>query len=213
MSFLLAALAAVSEIPRLLAVLPFLPPGRGALILIFGGLMVLPVSLLMSRIGSRAGAGLQFVPVPADPAPPAHPTRTGHTGVAAHAGYRAMHAVPAPVPHAPPASHDGGHRSATSTAHGLAQRPPLAPALWGGTGLERALRVAVGATQLVSATPGHYVVRLQRCESCARRLAGCEAERSAIERAVAAYLPHPRVTERVCAQRERQSCTFDIRRG
>lgn len=38
----------------LLAALPFLPAGRGALILIFGGLAVLPVSLLLSRASALA---------------------------------------------------------------------------------------------------------------------------------------------------------------
>ncbi len=41
-------------LPDLLAGLPFLPAGRGALILIFGGLAVLPVSLLLSRASALA---------------------------------------------------------------------------------------------------------------------------------------------------------------
>jgi hypothetical protein len=139
-----------------LQVLPFLPPGRGALILILGGLLVLPVSLLMSRVGSRSGqavAPLAFIPVAAPPA----------------------------------------------------ARP------WAGTGIERAIRQAVGGTQLLSAAPGHYVVQLNRCDSCIRRVPGCGHERDAIERAVAPYLAAARVSERLCAQeRRRAACTFDI---
>lgn len=37
-----------------LAAVPFLPSGRGALILIFGGLAMLPLSLMLSRVASWA---------------------------------------------------------------------------------------------------------------------------------------------------------------
>lgn len=47
-------LSLLSLVPDLLAALPFLPAGRGALILIFGGLAVLPVSLLLSRASALA---------------------------------------------------------------------------------------------------------------------------------------------------------------
>lgn len=42
----------IPPVANLLAALPFLPPGKGALILILGGLAVLPVSLLLSRTAS-----------------------------------------------------------------------------------------------------------------------------------------------------------------
>lgn len=52
----------VAELAGGLAVLPFLPSGKGALILILGGLAVLPASLLWSRVSSgtqRWIAGLE----------------------------------------------------------------------------------------------------------------------------------------------------------
>jgi hypothetical protein len=159
-----------------LALLPFLPAGRGALILIFGGLLVLPLSLLMSGAPRRPAPAqpILFTPTAA-PAPPIPPATSP--------------SVALPVPVAFPAS----------------------PRPWAGTGLERAIRRAVGATQLLAAAPGHYVVRLGRCDSCNRRLAGCERERAALARAVAPYLQQAQVAERACAQRgRREPCTFDI---
>lgn len=41
------------QLANFLASLPFLPNGKGALILIFGGLAVLPASLLWSTVSSR----------------------------------------------------------------------------------------------------------------------------------------------------------------
>lgn len=174
---------------------PFLPTGRGALILILGGLMMLPIALFMSRMGAphapqgrparqprRAGdpnAPLAFVPVAPIPAPATAPQ-----------------AWPAATPR---------WQEAWAT--------PATPARpWAGTGLERALRQAVGGTHLLASAPGHYVVRLDACTSCARHAYGCAGERMAIERAVAPYLRDAVVAERACHQQDRRlACTFDIR--
>jgi hypothetical protein len=191
-----------------LAVLPFLPPGRGALILILGGLMVLPLSLLMARVGSRQparkgrGAPMAFIPVPA-------PSQHGHSYVppANAQPYSAFHPAPAPaVTHSPQPTHADG-----MAWQEVAQPQPVSRP-WAGTGMERAIRQAVGWTQLLGAEPGHYVLRLGRCDSCLRRLPGCERERAAIARAVAPYLQNAHVTERACGQRDRRHapCTFDV---
>ncbi|HUR61799.1 MAG TPA: hypothetical protein VM286_05480 [Candidatus Thermoplasmatota archaeon] len=212
-----AGLAASALLPpgtlgAVLAVLPFLPPGRGALILILGGLIVLPFSLLMSRIGAGrpspalhtpqarhpdAGASMQMLTVP------------GATAGARRAWEAGSAVAVAPVP---VAFHETPHHA----AHAPAPRPeaPAAPAErpWQGTAMERALRTAVGGTTLLAAAPGHYVVSLGRCDSCARRLSGCGLERAAIERAMGPYFRQVAVLERTCAQRRRRAqCTFDIR--
>lgn len=149
-----------------LQALPFLPAGRGALILILGGLVVLPLSLLLSGPGKTAV-------VPANGRP------------------RPAHASPARA--SAPAGRPQGARG------------------WVGTGLERALRQAVGWTELLEAAPGHYVVRLGRCGSCAARAPACETERSALEGAVGPYLRGARVAESACVQWGGRGCTFDIR--
>jgi hypothetical protein len=188
----------VTRLALVLGVLPFLPPGRGALILMLGGLVVLPVSLLMSRIGARPvkaqprHAPLEFVAVPAAPAAQAaqwQPVELqAHPAQAAPVA-QATQALPPHVAH-----------------HAVQARP------WGGTGLERAIRQAVGGTHLLLAEPGRYVVRLGRCDSCARHLHACEAERAALQQAVAAYLRDPHVAEVACGRLDRRTtCTFDIR--
>lgn len=178
-----------------LSVLPFLPPGRGALILILGGLIVLPFSLLMSRVGaaratSAHGGGSQSILTP-------YYAASGPQQSMAMRERQDAHAVSDRQGWQPVAFHES-------------PQPQARP--WQGTAMERALRIAVGATQLVAATPGHYVVRLGRCDSCARRLAGCGRERGAIELAMTPYLRQVRVTETLCSQRQRRaSCTFEIR--
>jgi hypothetical protein len=176
-----------------LAVLPFLPAGRGALILILGGLLVLPVSLLMSRVGLRPlSASLQSVQVAG--------TAGGGSGLGASTVVPAAFIdVTGQVPY-----HGAG-------AHAPARpMPPRVATGWSGSAMEHSLRQAVGGTQLVWAAPGHYVVRLGRCNSCARRLAGCEGERAAIERTMGQFLRSVRVLERTCGQRQRGGCTFEI---
>ncbi|MCA1811723.1 MAG: hypothetical protein LC623_06895 [Halobacteriales archaeon] len=190
----------MTRLALVLGVLPFLPPGRGALILMLGGLVVLPVSLLMSRMGARPvkaqprHAPLEFVAVPAAP-PPVQAAQWQPVEAPAQPAHAA------PVAQAAQALHP-------RVAHHAAQaaRP------WGGTGLERALRQAVGGTHLLLAEPGRYVVRLGRCDSCARHLHACEAERAALQQAVAAYLRDPHVAEVACGRLDRRTtCTFDIR--
>jgi hypothetical protein len=184
--------------PAALAELPFLPPGRGALILILGGLMVLPVSLLLSRPGARpaqAGEGRSFLSVPPASRSPASPYASFADLSTSATADPSSATEEWPIPWQPVDSPGPGGRP------------------WAGTGLERAIRKAVGWTQLLSVEPGHYVVRLGRCDSCLRHTPGCERERAALEGAVRPYLLEARVAERSCAQRDRraQPCTFDIR--
>jgi hypothetical protein len=188
----LADVASLLHAARLLEVLPFLPPGRGALILILGGLIVLPFSLLMSRVG----AGRAASHAPRVPQPILAPYYQEGSSM------RAL-AVPKP---------NGSREAANPVAFAEVPHMQTQARPWQGTAMERALRIAVGATHLLAASPGHYVVSLGRCESCARRLSGCGLERGAIERAMEPYLRRVQVTERACGQRSRRTaCTFDIR--
>jgi hypothetical protein len=172
-----------------LEALPFLPAGRGALILILGGLLVLPIALLFSRGGPRPRPEMAFVPM-ARPHPPARPAQQApptYPAQPTHLAQPAQPVQPAPQPAVP-------------QGRG-----------WAGTGLERALRQAVGWTELVAAEPGRYLVRLGHCGSCARGAPACVEERGALERAVQPYLRHAQVAEQACAQAGGRACTFEIR--
>src|SRR5205823_1132842 len=73
--------------------------------------------------------------------------------------------APAPAWQVPqPPQPPSGQAPAAAWQDVPAPQPAARP--WAGTGIERAIRQAVGWTQLVGAEPGRYAVRVGRCASC-----------------------------------------------
>lgn len=169
----------------------FLPTGKGALILILGGLVMLAVTAILARV--MAGP----------PAPPA-PSRTDRTAVVRRKPSR---------PRSRPPSTGRAGAGASTRKPGASTRKRGAQ--WA-DGLERAVQAKHrGAGRVTSADRTRCFFVLDDCRSCRhhrKRRDGCERERASIQKAVQGLAPRARVVEKSCNPARKGVCIFEIRR-
>lgn len=170
------------------AALPFLPRGKGALILILGGLAMLAVSLLSARFSSGR---VRLIPA-----------------ATSTQGYRVGQ---------PPAHTMATQTAARRHTRAVASAATVHLPAWV-AGIEGQVeRMQLGQGHVVRADADHCVVELAGCGSCRTRRRGaprgCAEERRSIEQAVAVRAPWARVTEVACDAAGDGSCTFEIVRG
>lgn len=172
-----------------LADVPFLPAGKGALILMLGGLAMLTFCLLFARFSSAHAP-----PVMGNSAQANRNARRPKAAAAAPVVFR-----PTSAPVAPSAAVGN-----TSGAEWVA-------------GLERAIELMhLGRGRILSADADRCAFFLSACGSCRRGskgVRGCERERKAIERALRAQAPRVHVSEVACNPSGQGACSFDIRRN
>lgn len=168
-----------------LGALPFLPMGKGALILIAGGGVVMAFSLVWSLFSRRA-----------DPA-----------SIAAHAPRRRPRIMPrrtvAPANHAPwLVSHSQAlppvERWMTSVMSNVARQ---------GLGRPRLVSAEPGHQVL-------FMVGCRSCSDRRPDATGCDRERAVLEEELRAFAPTGRVVETRCDETRTQGgCTFDLWTG
>ncbi|MES2154724.1 MAG: hypothetical protein V4510_06265 [bacterium] len=172
-----------------IAAIPFLPAGKGALILILGGLAMLTVCVLFARFhaGPQAAHDQSGQARMASPPPRRNARPQGAT-------VRRV-APTAPLPPSP-------------------ATPGVVPR-WV-AGLERAAAVMhLGAGRIVSADDDRCLFLLSGCGSCRMGRKGghgCDRERKAIGRALRSQAPRVHVSEASCNASGAGACSFEIRR-
>lgn len=184
-----------------MASLPALPLGKGALILIVGGIFAASISLvwtlMMPRETSmRASAQISW------------PHTQRHAGTARPVPMRhrqrvSGRAAAQPRPRAPPRAR--GRRGRARFPAGIA---------WLGQVSMVTEQRGLGEVEPVAVwDDDHCQVRLTECRSCkgGGTTGGCEAERQIIEGEVERYVAHPHVVEVDCQAQDGGSCVFDVR--
>lgn len=196
----------------ILASAPFLPAGKGALILALGGLSMLAITAVLSWAlsGPPANAvpGVTFrahaqrrKPAPARVRAVASPKRV--PSPTRRSTGRRRKPVFARVMPAP----------ATPTATG----PLRAPGTDWIQGIERAVdTMRLGRARVTVADAARCVLLLDDCQSCLRSRKGkngCEKERAAIQRAAQRRTPRASVHEKACEPGRNGMCIFEIFRN
>ncbi len=171
-----------------LAAVPFLPNGKGALILILGGLAMLAFSLFIARLSSG--------PVP----PSTFGLVAQRRSNVAPVVFRAITG---------PKTDEQNVGTATEIS------PPGAEWV---AGLEASVeRLRLGRGRILRTDSDRCLFFLADCKTCRNRRAGehgCDRERKLIEGAVRRVASRARVTEMSCDSSGQGACTFEIfRRG
>lgn len=171
----------------MVAVLPFLPQGKGATILILGGILVVAFAFVLSLFSGRA-----------EPSAGRRSTYAGVSAVARGHAPRLEQARTAPLPvHQAPDSDD-------------------AYLGWARPVVRAASSAGIGPMTVLNADPERVVVRLDGCGSCQRgihRGNGCVGELSVMVTAVVDTRTSARVEEVMCHQWGHGVCVFEIDRG
>lgn len=171
-----------------------LPMGKGALILVFGGLFALASSLFLAMFSPR-------------PQPAGAPHRAGAQEV------RFTSASTAAVQDRPRTQGRGRGR-------GRPRPRPMASSgrPWHDTLSEETRRCGYGQAEIVASGGGIWRIRLTACRSCRTRTVrssreGCRSERRTIERVVRDVMPKAEVFETTCRSRLQDACIFEVRAG
>lgn len=205
----MVALAWMALIWQMPAAMPFLPRGKGALILIQGGLVVLGFSLLWSLLTPRGapvvqggGATPRRAVIVQPPTRPVQFLERPTQPILKQFQKQTWTEVPArapafvPVPNPTPVQQTSAN--------------------WVGSVLEKAMRPRVGRTRLLSANPQWFILTVNACRSCRERSkgpSGCAVERAHIEECIRPTAPKAVVTEVSCNLLGHGACTFKVERG
>lgn len=209
----------------LLSGLPFLPPGKGGMILIMGGLAVLSVALFWSLLATRSSAGHAVADGPLMSAQQRMGAR-GHTGARRPPRPRGTAAdrrpqaapqtvqVPRQAPSAPAAQAPGGQAHVQTRQVRGSHASGHAP--WAVALADAAPLHGLGETWVLRSDERRCLLLLRHCPGCrtrSRRRGGCREERHAIARAARPLAGRVEVVEVYCKPRRRRGCAFEVRRG
>jgi len=195
----------------IVAALPFLPRGKGGLILILGGMAAVFLAMLWLTVTDPASAPRRRARMAhASPAVHRRPTRPARpVPSSAHAGR--PYAGPPPrtreAPYQGPAQTHVA-RGRQDLVHARAADPAFAA-----DAHEAALRLGLGPVEVWGAQEERCALLVKGCRSCLRPgSTACEAERRAIEETVRIVHPRASVVESACQARGRGRCIFEVLR-